>query len=68
MKHLATILAAFVGGCTLPAPAVEWDGNTIKLTAEEAAKCRSEGGCVVITVDMLRAVVRSAESCRRNSI
>lgn len=63
---LAPILAALISGCTLPAPAVEWTaGDTIKLTAEEAAKCAAQGGCVVITVDVLRSVVGAAQDCRR---
>lgn len=66
---LAPLVAALISGCTLPAPAVEWQGDTIKLTTEEAAKCAAQGGCVVITVDVLRNVVQAAQDCRRrNSI
>lgn len=43
--------------------------DTIKLTAPEADRCRAEGGCVVITVEMLRTLVQAAQDCRRrNSI
>lgn len=67
---LAPVLAALISGCTLPAPAVEWTApDTIKLTAPEAERCRAEGGCVVITVEMLRTLVQAAQDCRRrNSI
>ena len=66
MKHIAPVIAAFIGGCTLPAPAVEWDGaGSIKLTAEEAAQCRAQGGCIVVTVQVLQAVVEAAQDCRR---
>ena len=64
--RLASFLAGLLLGAGTPAPAVEWDGaNTIKLTAEEAAKCAAQGGCVVITVDVLRNVVQAAQDCRR---
>ncbi len=63
---LAPVLAALISGCTLPAPAVEWTAaDTIKVTAAEAERCRAEGGCVVITVHMLRGVVEAAQDCRR---
>lgn len=67
---LAPVLAALISGCTLPAPAVEWTAaDTIKLTAAEAERCRAEGGCVVITVHMLRHVLETAQAClKRNSI
>lgn len=62
------VAAAFVSGCVMPAPAVEVDGNTIKLNPDEMRKCQTEGGCVVITVEMLRTIVEAAQMClRRNS-
>lgn len=62
---LAPFLAGLLVGAGVPAPAVEWQGESIKLTAEEAAKCAAQGGCVVITVDVLRTVVDAAQDCRR---
>ena len=63
------ILAAFVSGCATPAPAVEWDGERIKLNPDELKRCQAEGGCVVITVEMLRNIVEAAQMClRKNSV
>lgn len=62
------IAAVLVSSCVMPAPAVEGEGNTIKLSPDELKKCQSEGGCVVITATMLRAIVEAAQLClRRNS-
>lgn len=62
------IAAVLVSSCAMPVPAVEWDGNAIKLSPDELKRCQSEGGCVVITVDVLRNIIEAAQSClRRNS-
>lgn len=62
------IAAVLVSSCVMPVPAVEWDGSTIKLSPDEMKKCQAEGGCVVVTVEMLRIIVETAQSClRRNS-
>lgn len=61
--------AVVVLGFSLAATAAELDGNAIKLSADEAAKCAAQGGCVVITVEMLRTIVEAAQMCmKRNSV
>lgn len=63
------LLAVMVFGASLTVPAAELDGNAIKLSADEAAKCAAQGGCVVITVEMLRTIVEAAQMCmKRNSV
>lgn len=61
------ILAAFVSGCVTPAPAVEWDGERIKLNPDELKRCQNENGCAVITIDMLRRLLEAAQMCLRKS-
>ena len=51
--------------CTACA-AVEMDGNTIKLDAAETKKCAAEGGCVVMTVDVLRRLLDKLKTCGRD--
>lgn len=66
---MRTLLAVVVFGVSLTAPAADFDGNAIKLSADEVAKCAAQGGCVVITVEMLRTIVEAAQMCmKRNSV
>lgn len=61
--------AVVVLGFSIAATAAELDGNAIKLSADEVAKCAAQGGCVVITVEMLRNIVEAAQMCmRKNSV
>lgn len=66
---MRTLILAALILCAAPAPAAEWDGDRIKLSAEELKRCQTEGGCVVITVHTLQMVIEAAQSClKRNSV
>ena len=46
MKRLALILLACL---TLPAPAMEMEGNVITLSDHDMQECHEGGGCVVVS-------------------
>lgn len=59
-------LALALAGLSAAAPiaAIEQDGNTFKLNDDEAAACGNEGGCLLLTRDALRTLIRQArEQC-----
>lgn len=60
MKALCILLLC--AGCA----AVEMDGNTIKLNPTEEKRCAAEGGCVVMTVDVLRKLLDKLKTCGRD--
>jgi len=66
---MRTLILAAMSLCVTPAPAVEVDGNTIKLSADEMRRCANEGGCAVITIDVLRRLLETAQMClKRDSV
>ena len=62
----AIVLAAAMLVRCDPVPAVEMDGNTIRLDTGEMRKCGAEGGCVVMTVDVLRGLLNRLKTCGRD--
>ncbi len=60
-----TVVQAYPERCD-PVPAVEMDGNTIRLDAGEMRKCGAGGGCVVMTVDVLRGLLNRLKTCGRD--
>lgn len=51
-----------------PLLAAEMEGDRIKLTPDEMRQCAEGGGCVVVTVDILRRLAARLQSCRRDTI
>lgn len=67
----------------MPAPAVEWRGNTATLNEREMAACQAGGGCILATraamievgqimqklaEELKAAIDKPAPSCRRDTI
>lgn len=50
----------------LPLMAAELTGDTIKMTADEVARCAAGGGCVLITVDVLAKLSNKTRVCGKD--
>lgn len=62
MKALAILLLC------APLMAAELEGDKIKLSPDEMRQCVEGGGCVVVTVDVLRRLAARLQTCRRDAI
>lgn len=62
MKMLLLIPLALLCLCAF---AAVLDGDTIKLTPDEAAKCAAAGGCVVVPLELLERILGAVQTCRR---
>lgn len=69
MKRATLLLLACL---TLPAPAMEMEGNVLTFTDAERVQCAAGGGCVVVTRARLREAIEEgarkfAGSCGNRS-
>ena len=46
---------------------MEWQGDTIVDDHRGSRQITAQGGCVVITVDVLRNVVQATQDCRHSN-
>ena len=67
MRYIATILLLALAGCASTAPA-QPEATTIKLTADQVALCKAQGGCALFTefffeMEKARAYRASRQTC-----
>ena len=60
MKAVALLLVCLP---LLAADATDEQGDTIKLSRQDVQKCAAGGGCVVVTVALLQALLKTARTC-----
>jgi hypothetical protein len=64
MKKLLAFATAALA--VLSVYAIEREENKLVFSEEEMSRCKSEGGCQVVTKHYLESIQKEAEGCLRN--